>query len=282
MNVVSTIETVATVVGCEGCGTRAGSPDRVGWRCGIAWASARSINRPSSWPALPSVRTVCYHERPQRAAVPVVHRRSRSRRRGGPPAGGRTRWGGKPRAPRSPSSPHLGAMDHPPSSSRRTPERVPAPLFAPPRHCSPSGSGTASPPVSSGCPAAQRARPVRGIPCQASITVQRSNGRRFRPDRRIFTFTTVRRPFLPDASKADGAFTTVLVELDGPPGVPLVGRLVGGVDLTIGMRVIAKFTNDPDGADGGSSHQTDDFERLMPALLAETGLAEADGRAPTR
>jgi hypothetical protein len=95
------------------------------------------------------------------------------------------------------------------------------------------------------------------------------NGRPVPPDRRIFTFTTVQRPFLPDASKADGAFTTVRVELDGPPGVRLVGRLVGGVDPTIGMRVIAKFTNDPD---GGSSHQTDDSERLMPALLAETGL----------
>jgi hypothetical protein len=82
----------------------------------------------------------------------------------------------------------------------------------------------------------------------------------------------VRRPFLPDASKADVPFTTVLVELDGPPGVRLVGRLVDGVAPTIGMRVIAKFTNDPDGADGGSSHQTDDSERLMPALLAETGL----------
>jgi hypothetical protein len=146
--------------------------------------------------------------------------------------------GGKPPAPRSPSSPHLGAMDHAPSSSRRTPERVPAPLFAPPRHGSPSRSWTASPPVSSGCPAAQRARPVSGIPCQASITVQRSNGRPFRPDRRVFTFTTVRRPFLPAAGKADVPFTTVLVELDGPPGLRLVGRLVDGVDPTIGHRQV--------------------------------------------
>ena len=90
-----------------------------------------------------------------------------------------------------------------------------------------------------------------------------------------FTFTTVRRPFLPDASQADVPFTTVLVELDGPPGV----RLVDGVDPTIGMRVIAKVTN---GADGGSSHQTNDPERLMPALLAERVWGEADRRAPTR
>ena len=92
----------------------------------------------------------------------------------------------------------------------------------------------------------------------------------------------MRRPFLPDSSKADVPFTTVLVELDGPPGVRLVARLVDGVDPTIGMRVIAKFTNDPDGADGGSSHQTDDPERVMPALLAERVWGDADRRAPTR
>ena len=80
-----------------------------------------------------------------------------------------------------------------------------------------------------------------------------------------FTFTTVRRPFLPDASQADVPFTTVLVELDGPPGV----RLDEVHDPTDRLHGKPKCDN---GADGGSSRQTDDPERLMPALLAETGL----------
>ena len=59
----------------------------------------------------------------------------------------------------------------------------------------------------------------------------------------------MRRRFLPGASTAHVPFTTVLVELDGPPGIRLVGRLVDDVEPTIGMRVIAEFANDTDGAD---------------------------------
>jgi uncharacterized protein len=57
----------------------------------------------------------------------------------------------------------------------------------------------------------------------------------------VFTHTTVRRPFLPGASKADVPYTVVVVELDGVPGVRLVGRLRDGDDASIGRRVVAQF-----------------------------------------
>ena len=61
------------------------------------------------------------------------------------------------------------------------------------------------------------------------------------PQGSVFTFTVVRRPFLPGATKADVPLTTVLVELDDAPGVRLVARLADGVDPRIGMRVTAVF-----------------------------------------
>jgi uncharacterized protein len=57
----------------------------------------------------------------------------------------------------------------------------------------------------------------------------------------VFTHTTVRRPFLPGATKADVPYTVVLVELDGVPGVRLVGRMRAGDEPTIGQRVRAEF-----------------------------------------
>jgi uncharacterized OB-fold protein len=59
----------------------------------------------------------------------------------------------------------------------------------------------------------------------------------------IFTHTTVRRPFLPGASKADVPYTVILVELDGVPGVRFVGRLREGEEPAIGTRVAAEFTS---------------------------------------
>jgi uncharacterized OB-fold protein len=61
------------------------------------------------------------------------------------------------------------------------------------------------------------------------------------PHGSIFTFTVVRRPFLPGATKADVPFTTILVELDEAPGVRLVGLLRDGIEPHIGMRVTAVF-----------------------------------------
>lgn len=66
------------------------------------------------------------------------------------------------------------------------------------------------------------------------------------PHGSVFTFTVVRRPFLPDATKADVPLTTVLVELDDAAGVRLVGRLADGIDPSVGMRVTAVFDHDGD------------------------------------
>jgi uncharacterized OB-fold protein len=57
----------------------------------------------------------------------------------------------------------------------------------------------------------------------------------------VFSHTTVRRPFLPGATTADVPYTVVLVELDGVPGVRLVGRLRDGDEPAIGQRVSAEF-----------------------------------------
>ncbi|HUF97698.1 MAG TPA: OB-fold domain-containing protein [Ilumatobacter sp.] len=65
-------------------------------------------------------------------------------------------------------------------------------------------------------------------------------------DGTIFTFTTVRHPFLPGAGPADVPLTTVLVELAGAPGVRLVARLatVGANESAlIGQRVVGRFVD---------------------------------------
>jgi uncharacterized protein len=65
-----------------------------------------------------------------------------------------------------------------------------------------------------------------------------------RPLGSIFTFTVVRRPFLPSTTKSDVPLTTVLIELDDTPGIRLVGQLVDNVEATIGMRVTGQFVDD--------------------------------------
>ena len=69
------------------------------------------------------------------------------------------------------------------------------------------------------------------------------------PHGSIYTFTIVRRPFLPGATKADVPVTTVLIELDDAPDVRLVGRLADGVEPRVGMRVTAVFDHGGDAAD---------------------------------
>ena len=53
----------------------------------------------------------------------------------------------------------------------------------------------------------------------------------------VFSFTTVRRPFLPGATNDDMPITTVLIEITDAPGVRLVGQLVNGAEAAIGRRV---------------------------------------------
>jgi uncharacterized OB-fold protein len=62
-----------------------------------------------------------------------------------------------------------------------------------------------------------------------------------RPQGTIFTFTVVRRPFLPGAAKTDVPIVSIIVELDDAPGLRLVGRLTDGVEARIGMRVTGEF-----------------------------------------
>lgn len=50
----------------------------------------------------------------------------------------------------------------------------------------------------------------------------------------VFSFTTVRRPFLPGATNDDMPITTVLIEITDAPGVRLVGQLVDGAGAAIG------------------------------------------------
>lgn len=55
----------------------------------------------------------------------------------------------------------------------------------------------------------------------------------------VFTFTTVRRSFLPGESKTP--YVVGLIELDGVDGVRFVGNLAEGVDWAIGDRVRVTF-----------------------------------------
>ena len=57
----------------------------------------------------------------------------------------------------------------------------------------------------------------------------------------VFTFTVVRRPFLPGSTRDDVPVVTILVELDAAPGIRLVGALRDGIDPRVGMRVTAEF-----------------------------------------
>ena len=57
----------------------------------------------------------------------------------------------------------------------------------------------------------------------------------------MYAATTVRRPFLPGATRDDVPLTTALVELDGAPGIRLVTHFASGVEPRIGDRVTGRF-----------------------------------------
>ena len=57
----------------------------------------------------------------------------------------------------------------------------------------------------------------------------------------VFTFTVVRRPFLPGTTRDDVPVVTILVELDDAPGIRLVSALRDGIEPRVGMRVTAGF-----------------------------------------
>jgi len=117
------------------------------------------------------------------------------------------------------------------------------PSFAPPHtvYAGPFWDGVAANelrlPRCTGCGAFQW-YPLAGVDHCAGATLEWTPVRAVGT---IFTFTVVRRPFLPGSSKADVPITSVLVELDDAPSVRLIGRLTDGFDPEIGMRVAGEF-----------------------------------------
>ena len=59
----------------------------------------------------------------------------------------------------------------------------------------------------------------------------------------VFSHTTVRRPFLPGATRDDVPLTTALIALTDAPGVRLVVRWVDDVAPTIGERAVGRFVD---------------------------------------
>jgi uncharacterized protein len=120
---------------------------------------------------------------------------------------------------------------------------VAVPSFAPPHtvYADPFWDGVAANelrlPRCTGCGAFQW-YPLAGVDhCSGAILEWTTVG----PVGTIFTFTVVRRPFLPGSSKSDVPNTSVLVELDEARGVRLVGRLTDGFEPEIGLRVAGEF-----------------------------------------
>jgi uncharacterized protein len=117
------------------------------------------------------------------------------------------------------------------------------PSFAPPvsDHTQPFWDGVAAGelrlPRCSACQSWQW-YPLSGTPHCGGATIDWTP---VRPLGTIFTFTVVRRPFLPGASKTDVPIVSIIVELDDSPGLRLVGRLADGIEPRIGMRVIGEF-----------------------------------------
>ena len=57
----------------------------------------------------------------------------------------------------------------------------------------------------------------------------------------VYATTTVRRPFLPGSTRDDVPLTTVLLELDGAPGVRFIGHVDDAVEPRIGDRLRGRF-----------------------------------------
>jgi uncharacterized OB-fold protein len=57
----------------------------------------------------------------------------------------------------------------------------------------------------------------------------------------VFAQTTVRRPFLPGATKQDVPYTVLIIELDDVPNARFVSRLRDSDRVTVGQRVRAEF-----------------------------------------
>jgi len=63
------------------------------------------------------------------------------------------------------------------------------------------------------------------------------------PTGTVYATTTVRRPFLPGATRDDVPVTTILVELDHAPGVRLVARVEHGAEASVGTHVAGRFVS---------------------------------------
>src|SRR5215218_7668538 len=63
------------------------------------------------------------------------------------------------------------------------------------------------------------------------------------PTGTVYATTTVRRPFLPGATRDDVPVTTILVELDHAPGVRLVARVEHGAEAPVGTHVAGRFVS---------------------------------------
>jgi uncharacterized OB-fold protein len=80
--------------------------------------------------------------------------------------------------------------------------------------------------------------PLAGVPHRCGRELA---WRAVAPTGTVYATTTVRRPFLPGASREDVPLTTALVELDDAPGVRLVARFERGDEPRIGDRVRGRF-----------------------------------------
>lgn len=64
-----------------------------------------------------------------------------------------------------------------------------------------------------------------------------------RPLGTVYASTTVRRPFLPGATRDDRPLATGLVELDDAPGIRIVVRFVDDLAAQAGTRVVGCFAD---------------------------------------
>ena len=207
MSVVITIETVATVVGCEGCGTRAGSggvavrdPLLRQEASAAEFVASGAIGPNGSLPT--SAHSVPLSQSYTVGAGHVAGAIRQLGRTGGTLRRGRRRH-------------RTSGRWTTPSSSRRTPERMPA-------RCS------------------------RHERCDARFFAAASKAD-------VFTFTTVRAPTSPlRRSKAECVTGSADGRSSSRRATTVPSRRHAG---------LVQVHQRSDGADGGSSHQTDDPER---------------------